>query len=64
MSWMSKNGRAEYNTGPDTRPGGPLAVRAPDPKRPGGDGAGAQRDQSHRSTGPGRRAYGYTSRAK
>ena len=35
MSWHSKHGHAQYNYHPErTRPGGPLEMRTPDPKRP------------------------------
>lgn len=35
MSWHSKKGHAQYNYHPErTRPGGPLEMRTPDPKRP------------------------------
>jgi len=35
MSWHSKHGHAQYNYYPErTRPGGPLEMRTPDPRRP------------------------------
>lgn len=57
MSWMSRKGQAQYNVGPDTRPGGSLEVRAPDQKRPGGAEAGRAARWTRRpvqTTRPGR----------
>ena len=63
VSFHSKHFRAQFNYTGDTRAVGPGQVRSRDTKRPGGNGAGVQRDQDQRSTGPGRRKYGFTSRA-
>lgn len=40
-------GHAQYHNVPDSRPTGSGGVRNDDPRRPGGDGAGAPREGSH-----------------
>lgn len=47
MSQRFKHARAQFNTGPDTRPTGPGGVRSDDPKRPGGAYNGGPREGSH-----------------
>lgn len=47
MSDRIRRGRAQYNTGPDTRPNGTGGMRQPDPKRPGGAYGGGPATGSH-----------------